>query len=223
MAQERDTTERELNMLKAIHGGATIEEVAERSGVSTTTVENWRKDLKKGIDFLDSHLKVDFRRGGKMDTTVHPIFLPANLSEVYTLLVILHEYSESHQSEPKAIIADEIVGKVHYQLTPYARRLVDRALKESGLTETYDVKPDFQKDDKGGREPTYLVMLEKSGAEVRIVYVNEQGDRDSVRGKLSCKCPSAPGRVRVEPFSAPNGESDLEIEYDKILFVERLD
>ena len=221
MSVRRDTTEHELNMLREIHGGGTIEQVASRMEVSTTTVDNWRKDLKEGVEFLDSFVKVDFGSRGRMDTTVHPIFLPANSSEVYTLLMVLQEYARDHRDEPKGEIAADVAGKIYHQLTPYARGLVDGNLDRSGLGRPYPVRPDFKKDNEGGREPCYLTMLEKSGARVSVAYDAGEGHAQSVRGRLSCR-PSEPGCVRVEPLDVGSGANDLQIEYDKILFVERL-
>ncbi|WP_322151117.1 helix-turn-helix domain-containing protein [Paratractidigestivibacter sp.] len=222
MARERDTTEREFKMLKEIHGGMTIEQAAERLGVSTTTVDNWRDDLREGVEFLDSYIKVDFGRRNRMDTTVHPIFLPANSSEVYALLMILQEYAKDHPREPRGMMAEKLAGKVHHQLTLYARDLVDKNLVESGVGVPDDVCPNFEKDNHGGCEPIYLTMLEKSVARVSIVYDVGDGESACVRGKLSCRCPVQPGCVRVEPLGAADESEDLEIEYDKIVFVELL-
>ena len=218
MAVKRDSNERKLEMLKAIHGGKTIEELALEFDVSTTTIDNWRSELKDGLEVFDSTVTVDFGRRGKMDTTVHPIFLPANSSEIYTLLTVLMEYSRERGQDPKGIIARELAGKIHHQLTDYAKGLVDPNLKASGLGVPKDEKPDFKRDDKGGKDPFYLVMLEKSGAEIEVTFDAGRNQTKTAIGRISYR-PAPAGCIRLDPTEASETEKPVIIQRDKILEV----
>src|SRR5699024_9995148 len=81
-----DTYERRLKMLKFLHDDPkTHEEIAAHFGVSRETVHNDLQLLQSGeYYFLDYEMKIELdQRQNTYDSTIHPIFLPLNLSEVH--------------------------------------------------------------------------------------------------------------------------------------------
>ena len=213
--------ERMLEMLKAIHGGKTIEQLAEEFDVSTTTIDNWRVKLRDGISFLGARIKVDFGRGGRMDTTVHPLFLPANSSEVFALLVILLRYARHPDDIVFGMVAEDLAGQIYYQLSDYARALIGPALTASGLRAPYAVQPVFLRDDQGGRDPMYLITLQKRDAHIEVVFDSMSG-RKKIRGRFSHKPARRPNEARECIVVKKDEGGEEYIEFDKILVMTEL-
>lgn len=182
MPSNRDKRVGSIEYLKVVQPGLTNDRAGADLGVSRQQVGEYRKLLKDGFEFLGSRIKVEVGRNGKMKTTVHPLFLLANSSEAFALLRILLEYRDDHPDEYLGYVADELAGKIHFQLTPYGRGLVDRNLLRCGWRRVNDVEPEFIADDRGPRDPYYLTALEKRAARV-VVYC--RGENSEVNGRVT--------------------------------------
>ena len=182
--------------------------------VSVNALDRYRNALKDGVEFLGTRTVVDddnLRRGGRMATTVHPLFLPANSVEVLTLLLALQEYAAAHGREPKAEIASNLAGEIHSQLTGHAKGLVDPALRGSGCRVPRDMGTEFVRDDRGARCPYYIATLEKATAHVQVSYTRGDGSSGIACGRVELVGPE-PGCVGIRL-----GDGDvISIPYDKI-------
>lgn len=82
--------ERKLLLAKNMHKSFDIEQIAEEFYVSTRTIENDLKDLSEGnLRVMGQVLKAEYRRKRRkvyMPSTIHPLFLAQNLTQIVTLL-----------------------------------------------------------------------------------------------------------------------------------------
>ena len=123
--------ERQLSIAKDLHDFNAArrfdrEEVAEKYLVSEKTIENDMKALRDGISVMDQKLSLsDFRLRNRKVTavsTMHPLFLAQNLTQIVCLLEGLRKMEESSwtlQSYAKASAVS-----IWLQLSDYARKRI---------------------------------------------------------------------------------------------------
>lgn len=128
----------EVLLLKRLQGGnaeseyaQSREDIAEQFGFSKNTLDIYINELKKGATILGSSVQIKLRnRSNNYDSTIHPVFLPLNLSEIYFLTAVLPSLLKD-----KAYVdtAEGIANAVHSQLSVYAKKIIDPILKKKGL------------------------------------------------------------------------------------------
>ena len=132
---------------------------------STTTVDNHISNLKDGARIGDMCVSAQFDYGGTFESSVHPVRLPLNLSEVYVLLDAIDEYTEQRDfDDPHHILAARLGGMIKAELTDYAKERLASRLGE-GLDRLHEEDPVYIADACG---PSRWVMLEKSQTEVSV-------------------------------------------------------
>ena len=109
----------------------TREKIADHFNMSSNAINNHLTELQDGCFILGSRVKIAPSRGtNEYDSTVHPVFLALNLSEIYTLTVALKSFtSKSVFSDTANDIADD----VYRQLTEYGKEIIDKRAKEAGI------------------------------------------------------------------------------------------
>ena len=85
---------RRLNILKMLHGKELrTAEITEAYGVDDRTIRTDLETLRDGLEVMGTTVKIVEQRSGHSNlsykSTVHPIFLALNLSEVFALLKAL--------------------------------------------------------------------------------------------------------------------------------------
>lgn len=86
--------ERRVEILKLLQGKEMrTSEIAENFGVDERTIRTDMQALRDGIDILGIKIKIESKHPGKQKhyykSTVHPILLALNLSELFALLKLL--------------------------------------------------------------------------------------------------------------------------------------
>lgn len=161
----------DLAILRASHEAKTHQELAEKVlHCSQTTVDNHIARLKDGARVGDMCVSAQFDYGGAFESSVHPVMLPLNLSEVYVLLSALDEYaSERGYEDPHRSLAERLAGMVKGELTDYAKECLSPRLGKV-LDRAREEDPVYIGDAHGASR---WVMLEKRGARVRVSLTDE--------------------------------------------------
>lgn len=181
--------ERRLELLKFLQEEPkTREQIAEYFGISQRTVQDDLDILQSGeFDFLDYNMKIELEYGDNTyDSTIHPIFLPLNLSEVYALTIGLKMLGDNHIFSD---MYDYIAESIYSQLSPYGKRIIEKSAKKEQIAlkgidakeyrYEYDLLDDLLKDKRQGMY-TYFI---KSGEDCEIEYL-EAEESKTIIGKV---------------------------------------
>jgi len=128
---EEDKRERQITLLKELHGEPkTIAMLTEEFAISDRTLRNDLNELENGIEFLGQAIKPTIQRGGRngqvsYSSTVHPIFLPLNMTEVYALTVGLKKVAKG---TPYEGILGDMADWIYSQLSDYGQNLIQKSL-----------------------------------------------------------------------------------------------
>lgn len=184
-----DTTERKIDMLKKLQGdGKTADELSEIYTLRARTIHKDLTALEKGIDFLQQYIKIDLEsKNGKKyySSTVHPIFLPLNMTEVYAMTVGLKKVAKNtlYQS-----ILDDMADWIYSQLSPYAHKIINKSLNLQRSNISYSAREQkFLKEDClfDKNRKNRLIYMEKRREYVRIIF-KEKEEAKEVEGRISC-------------------------------------
>ncbi|MBR3117625.1 MAG: hypothetical protein IKF29_00145 [Oceanobacillus sp.] len=168
--------ETNIRLLKYLQGGEfpseemnhRREEIADDFSVSKNTIDDYMRKLQyEGVNILGSNVKIEeIRRGiNNYDSTIHPVFLALNLSEVYMLTVLLKQKCGSD--------VNELVADIYRQLSPYAKDKIDSFAERDGV-DLFDGNT-YEDYDKGYRseEKTDVRTLLKTGERCEICFTSE--------------------------------------------------
>lgn len=85
-------------------------------------------------------IQAEFGYRGAFQSSVHPVCLPLNLSEVYVLFDALAEYArEKDGQDPHRKTAERLAGMIKSQLSDYAKERLQARLEEMGLDELKEI------------------------------------------------------------------------------------
>jgi hypothetical protein len=133
--------ERQVDLLKTLNSGMTKSELQKHYSISKKPLEKDIDELVMGTRILGQKVKIrDLKRERKAITyqsSLHPVFLPLNLTEAYHLTVGLKLLSMGKESMLSRTL-DEMANKVYCQLSEYARDKMDRKAAEAGVTFPYE-------------------------------------------------------------------------------------
>lgn len=181
--------EADLVMLTASHKEISQEKLAhDVLRCSKNAVGERRARMRDGIRIGGMGVQAEFGYRGEFQSSVHPISLPLNLSEVYVLFDALAEYARKRdERDPHRMIAERLAGMVKSQLSDYAKERLQARLKEMGLDELEEVAPMFSPDSTNHdiwnnekANPMHWSHFEKAGIRVRV----ERADGNSVTGVI---------------------------------------
>lgn len=123
-----DTVDRQLEIAKFLHTKPTKDKIIDEFRISDKTLKNDLDTLKNGLVLQKNCIKLNFDyKDGYLNcsSTVHPVFLPLNLTEVYALvrtLPILLETSNIDKERYEFIL--NIIERVKCQLSDYALNII---------------------------------------------------------------------------------------------------
>lgn len=168
--------ERMIEMLKFLQEGKkTREDIAEHLCQSTKTISADLKKLQDGYSLLGHHVQIEIKRSeNTYESTIHPVILPLNLSEVYALTVGLKMLKDNKLF---GTTYDYLADYIYDQLSEYGKkRISKKALEEKvEFREGRDRKYRFESDLlKEGRELMFLYPL-KSEPRRKIEFASEDG------------------------------------------------
>ena len=166
---------RRLEMLKKLQGKKMrTSEIAELFDVDDRTIREDVKALRKGMTLMGVRIKLDSKSQGGQEhsyrSTVHPVFLALNLTEVLTLLNLLEEAAKNPLT---GSIHDRLFHTVYAQLTGYAHeRLKGKLQKEY---EIKDIQNLLEEDAVKESWQYHLGYLLKSGQNIPVEFTREDG------------------------------------------------
>ena len=180
--------EADLVMLTASHEETSQEELAhDVLRCSKNAVGDRRARMRDGIRIGGMSIQAEFGYRGVFQSSVHPVCLPLNLSEVYVLFDALAEYvREKDERDPHWATAGRLAGMVKSQLSDYAKEKLQERLEEMGFGELEEVAPMFAPDSPSGNardeeaDPLYWMRFEKMGVRVEV----KLADGSSVTGTI---------------------------------------
>lgn len=181
----RNEHERMIEMLKFLQEGKkTREDIAEHLCQSITTINADLKKLQDGYSLLGHHVQIAVkRRENTYESTIHPVILPLNLSEVYALTVGLKMLKDNNLF---GATYDYLADYIYDQLSEYGKkRMGEKALGvkvgfREGRPREYRLESEIL---KKGRELMFLYPL-KSGCRQKVEFDSEDGVQ-TIIGKLT--------------------------------------
>ncbi len=164
----------DILLLKCLQGGEQEKEwkmtrgkIAKYFGFSENTLYNHLKDLQDGVRILGSHAQIELRRrSNNYDSTIHPTFLPLNMSEVYFLSVAVPALMRDNANSS---MANAIAADIYSQLSDYAKSIIGPWLEDEVREALHDhalkyrIETDFPE----------LAYFEKSGKRCKLNYKGE--------------------------------------------------
>ncbi len=193
--------ERQLEIAKYLHTERTTREIQEHFNIDARTVRSDLQELEEGITIMGSTIQISKEKKGRRyyyRTTLHPVFLPLNLTEVYALTVYLDRVIRDN--DPNAQIIRGISNRIRGQLSPYAyQKLFPDQDKEFPDNRYVD-------DEELARQRKGIIMyLMKSGRPCRFLW----NDREYT-GRILWK----DGRYRIQTEDDGLLDADLsEVEF----------
>ncbi|MDO4437317.1 MAG: hypothetical protein Q4B77_05135 [Coriobacteriaceae bacterium] len=182
-----------LLLLTCSHERRAQETIAEEIlKCSPNTVGTRRADIANGTRIAGMCVQAEFGYRGQFQSSVHPLALPLNLSEVYVLLKALKEYEVARdQADPHTAIARRLANMTYGELSDYARARLEPRFVEVGYRFT-PVDPVFQ---EGLTEASTRVFFEKAGVRVKVTLTTG----DELEGVIAS---TAPGERALDEHGA---------------------
>lgn len=160
--------ERQLEIAKFLHIPHTTGEIMERFSIDARTARSDIAALRDGIEVLGMYIQIEEERKGRQKcykSSLNPVFLPLNLTEIYALTVYMPRVAEKTYSG-NAVLLDQIASKIKAQLSTYAYdRLFPDEPRPSEPKVSYVNDESLAKSKEG-----ILMYLMKSGEKCNFIY-----------------------------------------------------
>lgn len=169
--------ERQLEIAKFLHKKRSVKEISDHFCIAERTVRDDLQRLEEGITVFDTTIQITKEKVGRnyyYRTTLHPVFLPLNLTEVYALTVYLNKAIDGHN--PNKDIINSISARIKGQLSDYA---IERLFPTDEDDE--DVVKNYYMDDEDlarQREGVQMYLM-KSGVMCKFIWKD-----DEYRGRI---------------------------------------
>lgn len=177
----REKSERMIEILKYLHEEPkTREEIAQHFGISERALNDDLSELQNGsYSFLGYNMKINLRRGDNTyDSTIHPIFLPLNLSEIYALTIGLKLTGKGTAFED---IFNYVSDCIYDQLSTYGQRRISEKAKATNVyfsdehNKAYRYEEDILNANLKQKRSQMFAYYLKSGALCEIEYDTAEG------------------------------------------------
>ena len=160
--------ERQLEIAKYLHTPHTAKEIEEKFDINKETRKNDIQALRAGIEILGATVKIEEERKGRKifyRTSMNPVFLPLNLTEVYALTVYMPQLLGVE--DPNDRIIDSLSKRIKAQLSDYAfEKLFPGEKRRNIINEYID-------DEKTARNAGTLMYLSKSQCPCTFIWKNQ--------------------------------------------------
>ena len=113
--------ERQLEIAKFLHKERSVDEISEYFCIAKRTVRKDLQALEEGITVFDTTIQITkekIKRKYYYRTTLHPVFLPLNLTEVFAMTIYLDKAIKD--DNPNKNIISSISSRIKGQLSDYA-------------------------------------------------------------------------------------------------------
>lgn len=162
--------ERQLEIAKFLHEEKTPAEIQEHFDIDERTMRKDLQELEEGITVLGSTIQIQKEKHGRKyyyRTTLHPVFLPLNLTEVYAFTVYLDRVIQDHN--PNAFVIRNISNRVKSQLSAYAKKRIFPDEEGEFVLNRYIDDEEMARQ----REGIYMYLM-KSGEPCRFIWKNKE-------------------------------------------------
>lgn len=163
---------RQLEIAKYLHEPHSVREIAESFGFSEDTVRSDLHALVDGIEFMGSSIQVHEigdRLNRSYSSTLHPVFLPLNMSEVILMTSTLLEIKKN---SPLFNSYARMVGRIYGQLSDYGKSMVKKKLPEEMVLR-------LEKEDNIFRDEQDA--LHSGELDDRIMFAHKRGEVKSIQ------------------------------------------
>ena len=194
-----DVLERRLEIAKYLHEPHTPKEIQEHFDISEETQKKDLRALREGLEAFGTTIKLEELKVGRKRyyrSTVPPVFLALNLTEVYAMTEYLQRCMRI--DDPNAMVVKSVIDRMKTQLSDYAWDKVFKERRPKRLRNKYISDDTLAKSREGIR-----MYLEKSGRPCSFYYNGER-----YHGKIDRR-----GRILLD-----NGEQ-LDAELRDVEFV----
>jgi len=133
-------------------------------------VRNDLQELEEGITIMGATVQIRKEKKGRSyyyRTTLHPVFLPLNLTEVYALTVYLNHMIPD--KDPNAHIIRSISDRIIGQLSPYAFQKLFPEERMEGKENRYVDDEELAHQRRG-----IIMYLMKSGCPCRFLWKDKE-------------------------------------------------
>lgn len=158
--------ERQLEIAKFLHEPKKTSEIQEKFDIDKRTVQSDLRELEEGIQVLGSTIMIKKEKKGRSyyyKTTLHPVFLPLNLTEIYALTVYMNHMI--CKNDPNAQMIRNISERIKMQLSDYAFS------KLFPGEERNSIKNHYLDDEELARQRDGIYMyLMKSGQKCKFIW-----------------------------------------------------
>ena len=173
---ELEPNERRIQIVKLLQGKEMrTSEIAESFDVDERTIRTDLQALREGLDVFGIKIQIESKHydGNPKQyykSTVHPVMLALNSSELFALLRLLENARDTNTGE----VYNQIFHQVYSQVTDYFEKLIDGKLKNKYVKS--EVKNRLEEDAYKDYEDYKLMYWVKSGDFLEISYNNETSE-----------------------------------------------
>jgi hypothetical protein len=205
----KNKNESQLDILKELHGsGKTKEDLMKVYAVNERTLHTDLTELQNGVSFLDQPIKINIvKKHGKntYNSTVHPVFLPLNLTEAYALTAYLKKISRGTEYGE---VLNDMADWIYSQLSPYGKGRIDRSVQSRGECTSFNIeRPGFRdENDLIEKRRSYRIMNREKTMESGSIKYEVDGESKTITGKMYY---IGKNKVRIVPDRGEEFELDI--------------
>ena len=158
--------ERQIEIAKYLHIPRSNEDIEKEFDISEETRKKDLQALRNGIEFMGATIKIEEERKGRKKfyrSTMHPVFLPLNLTEVYALTSYLPRQLDC-TSANKGVI-DNLARRIKSQLSDYAYDKLFPGERHAESSNDY-----INDEEYANRRTNTLMYLSKTGERCRFIW-----------------------------------------------------
>ena len=164
--------ERQLEIAKYLHTPHRLEEIKKQFSIDERTVRSDIAALRDGIEVLGTHIQIEEETKGRKKyykSSLNPVFLPLNLTQVYALTVYMPRISAESGSTNSDLL-NEIASNIKAQLSDHAyERLFPNEGRSSEHSVSYVNDESLAMSKKG-----ILMYLMKTGEKCSFYYADKK-------------------------------------------------
>ncbi len=158
--------ERQLEIAKFLQTPKTMQEIEANFDIAYRTVNADLQELEEGITVLGSTIRIEKKKIGKKvtyKTSVHPLFLPLNLTEAYSMTVYLEKVVKP--DDPNGMVIHDIINRMKAQLSDYAWKILYKSEPQPKVSNDYLNDEDLARSREG-----HIGYLMKTGKKCRFIW-----------------------------------------------------
>ena len=210
--------ERQIDLLKILNSSMSKRQIMDYYAISRKPLEKDINKLIDGTNILGQNVKINNikREAGEIhyESSVHPIFLPLNLTEVYSMTVLLKILAKENAVYSETL--NNLANKTYSQLSDYAKEKIDRKADHEGVRFPKEI--DLEKYRKNTDEKRYM----ESNLENKIMHIWKSGEKCTIILKDDMRFEDVYLKLDMETkevclMDRPRGNIEKKIDQSQIL------